>query len=323
MNLDILNTALLSDYSEEEYKLEDLKLISDLVKIVLSVPISLDVPIYKNPMSLETSLNYAKNFLGLLNIEYKKDLENAINEGYVVFRVIEDFFELSATLNDTDNKYIEYNMTGYVFDVYSIVHELIHYTSLDVKNKTINWRLTTEAYAFVAEALLAQYLKSLPYDIPEIELNDRSNIVGVIEKTIMLDFEIELMKIFMVKKNITHEDIVGILKDKDETYIEYAVLDIDNVYEKYNNDKIYELNFSNYQSYVIGYLLATHILSKINKDNGYINEYINLINNSNNMSFVDTLKKLDLEVIDEDKVILSDKSIKVLKREYKKRVEDI
>jgi len=321
MNLDILNSALLSDYSEEEYKLEDLKLISDLVKIILSVPLSLEVPIYKKPMSLETSLYHAKNFLEILNKEYKKDLENAINDGYVVFRVIEDFFELSSTLNDTSNKYIEYNMTGYVFDVYSIVHELIHYTSLDVKNKTINWRLTTEAYAFVAEALLAQYLKSIPYNIPEIELNDVSNIVGIIEKTMMLDFEIELMKKFMIKRKITHEDIVRILKNKNETYIEYAIFDIKNVCEKYNTDKIYELNFSNYQSYVIGYLLATHILNKINNDNSYINEYINLINNSNNMTFVETLKKLDLEVIDEENVILSDNSIKVLKREYKKRVE--
>lgn len=321
MNLDVLNTALLSDYSEEEYKLEDLKLISDLVKIVLSVPLSLEVPIYKYPMSLETSLYHAKNFLEILNKDYKKDLENAINDGYAVFRVVEEFFELSATINDASNKYIEYNMTGYVFDVYSIVHELIHYTSLDVKNKTINWRLTTEAYAFVAEALLSQYLKSIPYNIPEIELNDISNIVGVVEKTFMLDFEIELMKLFMIKKNITHEDIVGILKNKNETYIEYAILDLKNIYEKYNTDKIYELNFSNYQSYVIGYLLATHILNKINNDTSYISEYINLINNSNNMTFVDTLKKLDLEVIDEENVILSDNSIKVLKREYTKRVE--
>lgn len=117
------------------------------------------------------------------------------------------------------------------------------------------------------------------------------------------------------------KDIVNILKNKNKTYIEYAVLDLQSIQDRYNQDKILELNFSSYQTYIIGYLLATHILSKINNDRSYIKEYINLINNSNNMTFVETLKKLDLEVIDEDNVILSDNSIKVLKREYKKRVE--
>lgn len=323
MDINIINKVLASEYYLDEYKLEDLKFISDLVKIVLSVPQKLDVPKYKMPMNLKTSLYHAKKFLGELNEDYKKDLEDAINSGYAVFRVVDDLYEVSATLNDQDNKYIEYNMTGYVFDIYSIVHELIHYTSLNVKNKTINWRLTTEAYAFVAEALLSKYLKSVPYTIPEIELNDISNIIGIVEKTFMLDFEIELMKKFLDKKNISMKDIVNILKNKNKTYIEYAVLDLQSIQDRYNQDKILELNFSSYQTYIIGYLLATHILSKINNDRSYIKEYINLINNSNNMTFVETLKKLDLEVIDEDNVILSDNSIKVLKREYKKRVEEL
>ena len=321
MHIDILNAALADDYNIEPYKLEDLKLITDLVKIVLSVQKNIEVPIYKCPMELKTSLEYAKKFLELLNINYKNDLEDAIDNGNVIFNLVDDSHEVSALI--LHNKNIKYNLTGYLFDVYSIVHELIHYTSYDVKNKSLNWILTTEAYAFVAESLLSNYLHSLSNDIPEIDLNDTSNLIGVIEKAYMLDFELELMKLYLDKKHISCRNLANLLKDKSDIYIEYALLDISNIKKRYDSTKVLTLNYTDYQTYIIGYLLATHILLKINNNKDYIKEYLYLIDNSNNMTFVDTLKRLDLEVIDEDNVILSDESIKVLKREYKKRVEDI
>lgn len=322
MYLDILNKALESDYISDEYNLDDLKFISDLVDIILSANISYDVPIYKCPVTLDTSLEYSKKFLNTLDRRYTQELEVAINNGYVIFNCVNDFYEVSKTISDGKYKYIEYNMTGYIFDAYSIVHELIHYTSLDIKNKKLNWDLTTEAYAFVAESLLKDYLKN-NCDNSEYNLNDISNLLGVLEKAMMLDFEIKLMKKYLKNKSIEEQDLLDIFKDKPDGYIEYSLLNMECIIENYKLSGKIEFNFSKLQNYIIGYILSTHILSNIRYDKKYINDYLYLVNNSNNMNFLDTLERLDLEVIDKEKIILSDNSLKILKKEYKKRVDEI
>ena len=124
----------------------------------------------------------------------------------------------------------------------------------------------------------------------------------------------------ITEQNITDEDIHILLDGKSDDYIYYACCDMKEISDRYEQTGILYLNFMYLQRYIIGYLISTHIVERINQDRKYIDQFIELNDNSNNMSFIDTLKELDLEVVDEDYVILSDDSLKQLKKEYKKRI---
>lgn len=322
MILKNINLALKKDFELEPIDLEDLSLISSFVNIILSYNVSYEVPKYKTYVPFQTSIDYSLEFLNKLNKRYAENLMNIFGNEDVIVRKMENDNDVSKIIYDTKdkNKKIEFVTSNTLYDSYSLTHETIHYSTLDLDNITTNWEYTTEGYAMTAEALQKKFFSNYPYAISEYKYNERSNLLGVIEKTCMLDFEINLIKLYMIKKQITEEDIHLLLKGKTDDYIYYASFDMKDISDRYEQTGVLYLNFLYLQRYVIGYILSTHILERIKHNKKYIKQYIELNDNSNNMSFVDTLKELNLDVIDEDYIILSNESIKQLKKEYKKRI---
>lgn len=325
MILKNVNYALKKDYELEPYDLSDLELISSMVKIILNTNMCYEVPTYRVYVPVQTSIGYSLEFLDSFHKKYAENLMNCFGNGDVVEQNISSMNQSSKVVYNTvdKNKKIEFVTTGTIQDSYSLTHETIHFETIDLNNITINWECTTECYAITVEALQKEFFKNYPYKISEYRKNEIANLIGLVEKACMLDFEINLMKVFLVKKYVTDEDIHLILKDKSDDYINYACFDMNEISDRYEQTGELYLNFMYLQRYIIGYILSSHILERINNNKKYTGQLIELIDNINNMSFIDTLNELDLEVVDKDAVILSDRSIKTLKKEYKKRIAKI
>ena len=325
MILKNINLALKKEFEAEPIDIEDLSLISSFVQIILSYNLNYIVPHYRKYVPIDSSINYSLEFLNSINKNYAECLMNAFGNDDIIIKKQDTVDEVSKVIYDkkSKEKKIEFIATGTIHDSYSLTHELVHYKTVDLNNITTNWEYTTEGYAMTMEALQKDYFKKYPYRVFEYKYNERANLLGVLEKACMLDFEINLMKLYMIKKNITDEDIHILLDGKSDDYIYYASCDMKEISDRYEQTGILYLNFMYLQRYIIGYLISTHILERINQDRKYIDQFIELNDNSNNMSFIDTLKELDLEVVDKNYVILSDDSLKQLKKEYKKRIVNL
>lgn len=322
MILKNMNLALQKEFELEPIDLKDLELISSFVDIILSNNVNYYVPTYKIYIPVQTSIDYSLEFLNSLNRDYAENLMNAFGNDDVITNNMKSGNEVSKVIYDTNEKKkkIEFVTTSTIHDSYSLTHESIHYKTIDLDNITTNWEYTTEGYAMTAESLQREFFKNYPNKISEYRYNEIANLLGVIEKACILDFEISLMKLYMIKKQITDEDIHLLLSNKSDDYIYYASCDMKDISDRYEQTGVLYLNFIYLQRYVIGYILSTHMLERISQDRKYIQQFIELNDNSNNMNFVDTLSELDLEVVDEDYVILSNNSLKKLKKEYKKRI---
>ena len=165
-----------------------------------------------------------------------------------------------------------------------------------------------------AEGLQKEYFKSRKFK--DYRNNDINTFYAVKYKAVQLDFEIKLMKYYLKHKEVDDIFINSIL-DNNKFYMECIIDDINNVIISE------QLQFYKHQGYIIGGLLSSLLVNKIINNPDDINMLIELNDNCNNCSFVDTLEYLGLKVIDKDNIILSDDCIKLLEKEYQKRLSKL
>ena len=312
MKIESINNVLKIEYENEPYTLEDLKLIESFLKIIKMNNIKFNEPIYKNIVDINKSIDYSLSFIETIDTKYREVLMYVLSEKLIEFKQT-NYDSLSKLVMNDGKKMINFEVTNTIEDSYTFTHEGFHYINMDSSRITSNWWLITETISMVAEALQKKYFDKKNMNIPEYKYNEINNYFGVLEKATIIDFEIELLKEYTINKKITFDFMHSLLKDKDDNYIYLACTDLEDML------KTGYMNYSMLQKYIISAVLSTRLLNRIKKDNSY-KSFIELNDNCNDMTFVDSLKYLGLLLKDEKKIILSDDSLNELNREYFERV---
>lgn len=310
-----LNDILEIFISEDETTLDDFIFIQSLVDIILDIQVPLKNQRYFSRMRLTKSLDYSFRFLESLDIDYAQKLHFIFSNGHISIskrKRNEDI--LSSTFVKNGQKHIRLITSNTVEDSYIVTHEFFHYENMNITNPTMNFELMTEGISITSEYLQRRWFESQKHQPFCYQLNERDTLYALKVKAYKLYFELQLIYRYMKKGEVSYEDLFEIIGSQDNFYKEYAVEDYEDIV-KYG-----DLNFQALQRNVIGGCLSSHLIDKIASDESYIDLFKELHNCCNQMTFIDTLKALGIEVLDEDLVILSNKSLKLLKEEYSKRV---
>ena len=314
MNINDLNNILKLELESESSDLEDFIFPESLIKIILSTKIKRTVPIHKRLFDFNKSINYAYKFIDTINPDYTDIIRDAIKNKKVDFKEITYDDPISKLVYYNNEKIINFYVTNTIEDTYTLTHEGFHYINTDLSNLSSNWNLITEVISIAAEFLQKNYFEKNNIIIPEYEYNEISNLLEIRNKAYRLDFEINLLKWYISNTHVDENTIHCLLKGKSDEYINQVCLDIEEML-----DSGY-MNFTYLQRYVIAGCLSTHLAHRIISNKKKIRDFIYLNDNCNKMSFVDSLKFLGLELDDEEYVILSDSSLKTLKKEYSERI---
>ena len=312
----MINSILNTFVNEEETTLEDFILIQNLVDIILSIPVPLKNQRYFSRMRLTKSLDYSFKFLESLDVRYVDKLHFMLKNGHVSIRKRrKKETTLSSTSVTNGIKHISLITSGTLEDAYTMTHEFFHYDNMDVVNPTINFELMTEGISITSESLQKLWFERQHHKPKDYQLNERDTLYALRIKAYKLHFELQLIYRFMKKGEIGYDDFFDIIDGKSRFYQESAYEDYDDIL------KNGELNFQMLQRNVIGGCLSAHILDKIIMDTGYISVFKDVHDYCNEMTFCETLRLLGLDVEDEEKVILSNKSLTLLKGAYVRKVK--
>jgi len=309
-----LNEILKNDFNESPYKLEEFVFVESLVNIILSNKVKIKQVYYHSSMDLLASIAHSIEFIKSIDHRYSDMVREIIFSDSLNFITKHNDDKLSCVSLLNDKKIIDFYVRNTIEDSYTITHECFHFINLDLIHYSTNWSLITETISMTAEGLQKEYFKSRKFK--DYRNNDINTFYAVKYKAVQLDFEIKLMKYYLKHKEVDDIFINSIL-DNNKFYMECIMDDINNVIISE------QLQFYKHQGYIIGGLLSSLLVNKIINNPDDINMLIELNDNCNNCSFVDTLEYLGLKVIDKDNIILSDDSIKLLEKEYQKRLSKL
>ena len=315
MFYDELN-KILEEFVGDYYNEEDFALVRSFTDIILGSKSPLCNAIYHSKMGIDRCCDYSIDFLKTISPKYSDRLCKLLSNGKIEFLEDKDEENLSYIEVVDDTKFIKIYQRGTIEDSYTITHEAMHESNLDVNKSAMNWQLMTEAFSICAERLQMDYFARQPEVPRNYRHNEHDTLYALYCKAIVLDFELKLISAYhkfgSVNKHIIDE-ILG--SNHFSAYINSVHL------KEIVRDG--ELSFDMLQRDIIGGVLSTHMYERITNKRKLIKEFVELNDWCNEMDFVDTLKYLDLDVIDEDAAILSDRSIRRLTREYRKRCKNL
>lgn len=120
---------------------------------------------YINYYSVYDALDLADTYLELLDPNYKKELDDLVDKGYVEF-IESDRKRSFITTTVYETGRLEANITisqtHTVSDAYDLIHEYMHYTNTN-EGINLDRRLFTEAVSILHEFLFYDYLKNNNY----------------------------------------------------------------------------------------------------------------------------------------------------------------
>ena len=143
-------------------------------------------------------------------------------------------------------------------------------------------------------------------------------LIALYIKACRLDFEIELLFAYnkhgYINKYLYNEILSKYNSLYEKSEASNHLLDI---IEK--ND----LDYTLLQRDIVGGILSSYMFDRIDSNSSRIKEFIELNDNINNISFVEVLNYLDLDIIDKEFVLLSNTSNIILNDCYKKRLKRV
>lgn len=318
MDYDILNKILQSVIDEELFFEEDYLLIKKFCEIIINAGIPFFKTKYNSSMGINTSLVYSLDFLEKIDPRYSYNLERIINNNQLYLHDGKDNYGLSQLIVEDGKSIINMYQRGTIEDSYTLTHENIHDTNRDINNLTVSWHLMTETFSILSEMLQMEYFRNLKNVPRNYKLNEMDTLIALYIKACRLDFEIELLFAYnrygYINRYIYNEILskYNNLYEKSEASVH--LLDIID-----NGD----LEYTSLQRDIVGGILSSYMFERIDTNPSRIQEFIELNDNINYISFIDVLNYLELDVVDKKYVLLSNTSNDILNDCYKRRLKRV
>ncbi len=314
---ELLNQLLHNFLAEEESKNIDNSFIKSLQKIIISQRFSLQPKGYRKVVSIAQSQEYSHQFLKRLNKDYDDYFTYLLSSGRI--RIYDRAKHPEATSQMVASPYgkmIHIYANKSIEDSYTYVHELMHDWNCFEFAPTVTWQLMTECFSILVENLQRDDMEKYNTH-PEYRKNKVATYYALRERAYILGFELELI----------------------DTYLKYGAIDDDMLFHMIDSRSGYErdvvrmhlnwideneaLRFDSLQRDVIGGVMASYMHERILEQPKRIVEFIELNNHCNEIPFLDVLRSLDLEVVDETSWMLSRSSLKKLERSYQKELKSL
>lgn len=318
MNFEILNGILQEVMDEEPFYEEDYYLIKKYCEIIRSAELPCYNTRYRFNMGINTSLMYSLDFLEKINPRYSDNLERLISNNQLYLHDGKNNYGLSQLIIKDNKSIIDMYQRGTIEDSYTLTHENIHDTNRDINNITVTWHLMTETFSILSEMLQMEYFKKLSITPKNYKLNEIDTLIALYIKACRLDFEIELLFAYnnygYINRYIYNEILSKYNNLYEKSEASNHLLDI--IEKK-------DLDYTLLQRDIVGGILSSYMFERIENDSSRIKEFIELNDNINNISFVEVLNYLDLDIIDKEFVLLSNTSNNILNDSYKKRLKRV
>lgn len=317
MNFEILNGILQEVMDEGQFFEEDYILIKKFCEIIRNAGIPFFNTKYKSNMRISTALEYSLDFLEKIDPRYSYNLEQLVNNEQLYLHSGKNNYGLSQLIVDDGKSIINMYQRFTIEDSYTLTHENIHDTNRDLNNITVTWHLMTETFSILSEMLQMEYFRKLKNTPKNYKLNEMDTLIALYIKACRLDFEIELLFAYNTHGYINkyiYKDILSRYNNYEKSEVSIHILNI------INNGDLY---YSSLQRDIIGGILSSYMFDRIESNSSRIQEFIELNDNINYMSFIDVFKYLDLDIVNKEFVLLSDASNNTLYDNYKKRLKRV
>lgn len=275
----------------------------------------------KNKISLEHSIEICKKFLNSINPKYVIVFDSLINNNIFQFIKTDDIYQNSSADFTDEEAIIKVYLLGNINDVFTIVHEFMHYTNSRYELATEVTSYYTEAFSNFIELLMTDYIiENYPKYKKDALKIKRSIFVSIYEKNIETKVVIELIK----KKNkgiiIGPYQIFDLIKDinffcPDLELIKTALEQTaDTLVE--DAEGAYLLNVRD----TLGIVLGCYMY-ELSKNKNSFKEIFELNDNLNNFYYDEVLTYLGLEMRED--FTLTDESSKKLIKSYKNELKKL
>lgn len=275
----------------------------------------------KNKISLEHSIEICKKFLNSINPKYVIVFDSLINNNIFQFIKTDDIYQNSSADFTDEEAIIKVYLLGNINDVFTIIHEFMHYTNSRYELATEVTSYYTGAFSNFIELLMTDYIiENYPKYKKDALKIKRSIFVSIYEKNIETKVVIELIK----KKNngiiISSYQIFDLIKDinffcPDLELIKTALEQTaDTLVE--DAEGAYLLNVRD----TLGIVLGCYMY-ELSKNKNSFKEIFELNDNLNNFYYDEVLTYLDLEMSED--FTLTDESSKKLIKSYKNQIKNL
>lgn len=268
---------------------------------------------------IDKAMSIINKSLSILGKDYVKTVNLLFDNGCLDLQTND---RKHPTITFSWNTYTFMNYKDRYIDLKNLIHELGHivnsYYSINKQDfiYSDSTVFTSEIMSLVNEILLNEYLylnsKSKEQKIFYLTKNIENFISQVFRQTLYTEFE----NLVYNSKMLTLNDVnSGYLELINKYYGNVILIDESIKCEWMRVGHLFRWNYYVYK-YAIGYILAFNVIKKIKEDNS---KYIDFISSGACCSNVDMLKKLDIDLYDED---LIDNSFNLLE-EYISLLEDL
>lgn len=317
--IELLNQLLYDFVYAEETVEGDFTFIRSLQDVILKPKTVLMPQSYRMRMRRNHSQQLAHQFLKKLDKRYDEYFTFLLDTGKVtVHKRMGEKLESLSTMTLTPNgKIIDIYETETMEDAYTYCHEVMHSWNCNETGITLSWHLMTEAFSILTESLQQDDMASFQRSYPEYKKNKRDTYFALRLKAIRLGFELDLVQVYMQYGYIDDFLLTQLLYNYPLAYQDIVLDHLDWIWEHKTFD------FDCLQRDVIGGVMASHMHQRILDNPRKLGEFIDLNDHCNEIAFLDILRYLDLEIEDEDLVILSASSRKILEKNYRKELKTL
>lgn len=346
---DKLNLAINNSLQDAnlQYQLRYFNEFVKLAKIIIENTPQFDKESYSSNIPLNDSINNVSSFLYTINQNYSEMFQNILQEKNIYngkedysvrfYKILSDLQHDEYEGQHRSNKsevladgrvHIDYSET--LEDTFTISHEITHkFSQPKNQNSTIK-QFLGETSTISIEFLLQDFLmESNKYSHEEIVVHKNNRLREVYDDAGAVLFENILIDLYRKNNNcITQQILLDYLNTISKDSKIYELLSVNG--ERYLNEIVNSgsLQFYKRQRYVIGTVLASNFHNTIKNDPKKKNELCYLIDILGHTNLVadDDLKiieTLDIPIIHDSEISISDSDIARLTSCYKNEVADV
>lgn len=218
------------DISLEEY----ISLMRQIYQISLQVTKTFDEyqDVYENNeaekgISFQETIRIVLKFLNTIDSNLVSLFEKTIDSGIILFHTKKELKNLSIT---KDNFYYFYNLAGtyngkYIInivltntisDIFTIVHEFIHYVSMSsLDKKSLSWLHFTEGYSLAFEKLLYEFLNKQSKWKEQIQKYYMKVLYSMHLRNFEFQSEFICLDVFLSSGSFTPQKVLKYLKEEE------------------------------------------------------------------------------------------------------------
>ena len=297
-------------FGHEFYDSDEFVAIKKFAEIILNYREPIFYQKLKNRCGIERSISYTYDFFYNIDKNYGQYFIDRIGSGdFIIEKDKKSSLENSGSFysDDLSRKIIYILSNESICDAFAMVHETLHDKNLDINNLSITRNMFTEYISMFGEFLFEDFMKD--YLGKQVNYNNNYGFYYCFYKALNVDFQIKLIDCFINNGQITNWHFNCILKSYNLKYHNCIMYYYDMI--KKNG-----INLQVEMRYLIGVLLSCYTSFKLKNNEFSTKDFVDINDNLNDLEPEDIYGILDLDILDNYTLMLTNESCNKLAKSY-------